>query len=63
MVKFDKNTLELNVPTPASKRAKVSDDEESLLSRAEVAKLKGIKNALDRTQEALVNFASWDNGK
>ena len=60
-----------NITTHVSKRAKVSDDKDSFLSRAEVAKLIGmvvmelqsIQNALDRTWESLVNFTSQANGK
>ena len=71
-VKFNEdNALESNVTTRISKRAKVSHDEDSLLSRAEVAEVVGtvamelqsIQDALDRTREALAYFTSRANGK
>jgi hypothetical protein len=71
-VKFDGDDApESNVATRASKRAKVSDDEDPLLSRAEAAELiglvvmelEGMQNALDRTREALAHFTSRANGK
>lgn len=62
---------ESNIAMHVSKRVNVSDDEDSLLSRAEAAELvrmvamelQNIQNALNRTQEALVNFTSWANSK
>ena len=71
-VKFNEDdALESNVTTCISKRAKVSHDEDSLLSRAEAAEVVGtvamelqsIQDALDRTQEALAHFTSRANGK
>ena len=71
-VKFDEdNAPESNVTTCVSKRAKVSHNEDSLLSRAEAAEvvrtvameLQSIQDALDRTREALAHFTSWANGK
>ena len=72
-VKFDDDddAPDSNVTTRVSKRAKVSHDEGSLLSRAEAAEvvamvtmeLQGIQDALDRTQEALAHFTSRANGK
>lgn len=71
-VKFDDDDApESNVTTRVSKRAKVSHDEGSLLSRAEAAEVVGtvamelqsIQDALDRTREALAHFTSRANGK
>ena len=70
-VKFDNDAPESNVTTHISKRAKVSHDEDSLLSRAEVVEVVGtvamelqsIQDALDRTREALAHFTSQANGK
>jgi hypothetical protein len=71
-VKFDDDDApDSNVTTRVSKRAKVSHDEGSLLSRAEAAEvvgmvameLQGIQDALDRTREALAHFTSRANGK
>ena len=71
-VKFNEDDApESNVTTHVSKRAKVSHDEESLLSRAEAAEVVGtvamelqsIQDALDRTREALAHFTSRATGK
>ena len=71
-VKFDDDDApESNVTTRVSKRAKVSHDEGSLLSRAEAAEVVGtvamelqsIQDAFDRTREALAHFTSRANGK
>ena len=66
MWKFDDDDApESNVTTHVSKRAKVSHDEGSLLSRAEAEvvgtvamELQSIQDALDRTREALAHFTS-----
>ena len=69
VIKFDEdNDLESNV---TRKRAKVSNDKDLLLSRAEVVELvrtvvmelQSIQNALNGTQEALANFTSQASGK
>ena len=71
-MKFDEDdALESNVTTRVSKRAKVSHNEDSLLSRAEAAEVVGtvamelqsIQDGLDRTYEALAHFTSRANGK
>ena len=71
-VKFDDDDApESNITTRVSKRAKVSHNKDSLLSRAEVAEVVGtvtmelqnIQDALDRTWEALAHFTSRANGK
>ena len=71
-VKFDNDdTLESNVTTHVSKRAKVSHDEDSLLSRAEAVEvvrtvtmeLQSIQDALNRTWEALAHFTFRANGR
>ena len=66
-VKFNEDDApESNITTRISKRAKVSHDEDSLLSKAEAVEVVGtvtmelqsIQDALNRTREALAHFTS-----
>ena len=70
-VRFDDDDAPESVGARAVKKAKVSSNDNDLLSRSEAAELigkvamelEGMRNALERTREALADFTGRANGK